>query len=68
MTERRCATCRWHDLAALFSDLADPPEDQLGLCTWPAERLPYSLRWGNRERAATTSLEGVDCPAWEAKA
>lgn len=57
-----CKTCRWFDPS--FA----PDEDEheaLGLCEWPADRLPYSLRWGNRERVAVRPLEGSDCPCYE---
>ena len=59
-----CSICKWFD-----SDFApDPnPEDALGLCLWPAARLPFSLRKGmaNRERAAVGPNEGGDCPTFE---
>lgn len=57
-----CKTCRWFDPS--FA----PDEDEheaLGLCEWPADRLPYSLRWGNRERVAVCPLDGSDCPCYE---
>lgn len=59
---RRCKTCRWFnpDFAKLDTD-----EESLGLCEWPADRLPYSLRYGNRERVAVSPLEGADCPCFE---
>jgi len=61
---KTCGTCKWFD-----PDFApdDDPAEALGLCTWPAERLPYSLRYGNRERMAVGPLEGETCTTWEAK-
>lgn len=60
---RRCGTCRWFN-----PDFApdDNPAEALGLCEWPAERLPHSLRYGNRERGAVGPLEGTECPTHEA--
>jgi hypothetical protein len=62
MTEQRCGSCRWFD-----PDFApnEDEEEALGLCDWPAENLPWSLRWGNRERVAVGPLEGATCPQWE---
>ena len=63
MSERRCETCRWFDPE--FAQL-DTPEESLGLCEWPADALPFSLRYGNRERTAVGPLEGAECPCWQA--
>jgi hypothetical protein len=62
LMSRSCGTCRWFD-----PDYApdDNPEDALGLCQWPANRLPHSLRYGNRERMAVGPLEGQDCSCYE---
>lgn len=59
-----CAICRWFD-----PDFApDPdPEEALGLCEWPAERLPFSLRYGNRERTAVRPVDGDECACFEEK-
>lgn len=59
---RRCKSCRWFDPD--FAKL-DTDEESLGLCEWPADRLPYSLRYGNRERMAVSPLDGADCPCFE---
>jgi len=59
---QRCKTCRWFDPS--FAPDEDEHES-LGLCEWPADRLPYSLRWGNRERVAVRPLDGSDCPCYE---
>lgn len=67
MSQRSCGTCRWFDpsnygsLDASFFD----PEDDVAACLWPAERLPYSLRYGNRERLGVMYSDGADCNAWE---
>lgn len=62
MDAPRCGTCRWFD-----PDFApdDNPAEALGLCRWPADRLPHSLRYGNRERMAVGPLEGESCPGFE---
>jgi len=57
-----CGTCKWFDPD--FAKL-DTPEESLGLCAWPADRLPFSLRYGNRERMAVCPLDGKDCSAHE---
>lgn len=67
MTQRNCGSCKWYDADAYLADPNDPPEDRIGQCTWPAERLPYSLRYGNRERMATSPVDGANCAAYEAK-
>lgn len=59
---RTCATCHW--FAPSFAP-DDNPAEALGLCTWPADRLPYSLRSSNRERMAVSPLDGVECPCHE---
>lgn len=57
-----CGQCRWFnpDFAP-----ADDPKEAIGLCEWPADRLPYSLRWGNRERVGVGPLEGDGCATFE---
>lgn len=64
MKDARCERCRWFN-----PDFApdDDKEQALGLCEWPADRLPWSLRYGNRERMAVGPLEGFNCPQFEAK-
>lgn len=64
MTGKRCGTCSWFN-----PDFAphDDPEEAMGLCEWPAARLPFSLRYGNRERSAVGPLEGTACPCHETK-
>jgi len=59
---RKCKLCRWFnpDLALLETEA-----ESLGLCEWPADNLPWSLRYGNRERLAVGPLEGSDCPTFE---
>lgn len=58
---QQCGSCHWFD-----ADYApdDDPEQALGLCNWPAERLPYALRYGNRERVAVGPLDGRECPCF----
>lgn len=65
MTTKSCATCKWYDADYFLADPDDPPEDRIGQCGWPAERLPYSLRYGNRERMATSPVDGAECAAHE---
>jgi hypothetical protein len=57
-----CGSCRWFNPAYVP---CDDPAEALGLCEWPPERLPFSLRYGNRERMAVGPLEGVDCAGFE---
>lgn len=59
-----CKLCLWFD-----PDYAqmETEEESLGICEWPAERLPHSLRYGNRERLAVRPLEGTSCPTYEEK-
>jgi hypothetical protein len=65
----QCKTCKWFDPTYYGTIYADDDEsEQVGACDWPAERLPYSLRWGNRERVGVYPLEGESCPTWESKA
>lgn len=59
-----CGECRWFD--ASFAPL-ETPEESLGLCEWPSDRLPYSLRYGSRERVAVGPLDGESCPCFERK-
>lgn len=62
---KNCGNCRLFD-----KDFApdEDPNEALGLCLWPAENLPWSLRYGNRERLAVGPLEGVGCKQFEEKA
>jgi len=60
--ERSCGTCRWFD--ATYAPNEDDPELAYGLCEWPAEHLPASLRSANRERSAMNPADGKDCPCW----
>lgn len=62
-----CSTCRWFDLTTYFADLSDPPAEQMGACVWPAEQLPFSLRYGNRERTSVTPLDGAGCAQYQPK-
>lgn len=64
MTEnlhKNCGRCRW------FNDpyTWDEDEPREGYCGWPSERLPWSLRYGNRERMAVSEIEGTDCSQFE---
>ena len=59
-----CGTCHWFDrtlggnlLPEHFND-----EEDIGGCDWPAENLPYSLRYGNRERMGVSARDGAECP------
>jgi hypothetical protein len=63
MTMKACGTCKW----LLLDYLYDTPEESLGFCEWPADRLPYSLRYGNRERMMVSPVDGRNCNAYEAK-
>lgn len=60
---KACATCRWYE--PLLPE--DTAEDALGTCEWPAERLPYSLRRGNRERVMVSPTDGETCWCYEAE-
>lgn len=62
-----CANCRWFDLEALCFTKDDDPEEAIGECQWPSERLPYSLRYGNRERMAVHPADGEGCAGFEPK-
>lgn len=59
---KNCGSCKWYDPA--YSNADAPPEDQLGACEWPSDRLPWSLRWGNRERLYVAPTEGTKCPQY----
>lgn len=65
MTGKACGNCRWFNEDYAPND--EDPSEALGLCEWPAERLPISLRYGNRERVAVCPLEGETCPCHEVK-
>jgi hypothetical protein len=56
-----CGTCLYFD-GTLAPE--EDPREALGLCTWPASRLPWSLRYGSRERMAVGPLEGGSCPCF----
>ena len=58
-----CRDCRWFKPFDSDYDRDDP--DELGLCEWPADRLPWSLRYGNRERTAVSPLDGKGCVGFE---
>ena len=60
--KRACGSCRWFD--PNFAPDPDPAE-ALGLCLWPVERLPFSLRMANRERSAVGPLDGAKCATYE---
>ena len=57
---RCCKTCRWFDRPPWYG--SDDDEDALGFCEWPASNLPWSLRYGNRERMSVAPTEGTECP------
>lgn len=59
---RSCGACRWFGGEFVSKD---DPESSIGHCHWPAERLPYSLRYGNRERMMVEPHEGAECPCFE---
>lgn len=67
---KSCGTCKWFD-ASLGGAVSTMEEDEdgeiLGHCTWPADRLPWSLRYGNRERIGVYATEGADCSAYESQ-
>lgn len=58
-----CKTCRWFNRPPWYQGDDDP--DALGSCDWPADHLPYSLRYGNRERMFVAPCDGGKCPAHE---
>ena len=62
-----CGKCKWFDRTfdgLLLIEHFDDEED-LGGCEWPADRLPYSLRYGNRERLGVYAYEGKGCAGFE---
>lgn len=63
--EQNCGSCKWYDADAYMASPDDPPEDRIGECNWPAERLPFSLRYGSRERVPTSPVDGAQCAAHE---
>lgn len=70
-----CATCRHFnpDLTGYGHarnadgtyavDLGDDSDD-IAHCEWPAEALPSSLKWGNRERGLVKPTDGAECSGW----
>ena len=58
-----CATCRWFD--ADYFLCADDEDHPMDRCGWPAERLPYSLRYGSRERMSVVPTDGAGCAGHE---
>lgn len=64
-TAARCGRCRWFDPWPFDrADVSDDPEGH-GRCDWPSDRLPWSLRWGSRERVGVAPFEGAGCPCFE---
>lgn len=63
-----CALCRYYDKDFYLADPNDPPEDQIGECQWPSGNLPYSLRFGSRERVPVRPVDGEGCKGFERKA
>lgn len=64
---KSCATCRWFDPTMYGTQGPPYEEDDIAACEWPAERLPFSLRYGNRERVAVKPTDGADCSCYELK-
>lgn len=60
---QRCGNCYWAD--NIFPYEGQTAEDVLLECQWPAEQLPYSLRYGNRERLSVAVSDGAKCPQYE---
>lgn len=58
-----CGNCKWYE--PWFPYNGSALVDESAECTWPANRLPYSLRYGNRERMSVYPLDGSNCPCWE---
>lgn len=65
--EKRCETCAWFDPDFVPAEHCVDPEDAMGLCEWPANQLPFSLRYGNRERLAVAPKDGAQCAQWKEK-
>lgn len=67
MVDQRCSTCAWFGREDWYQ--GDGPDENgdygLGFCEWPADRLPWSLRYGNRERMGVYANQGETCSCWE---
>lgn len=66
MSSQCCKTCGWYD-ASYYLFTEEDGDDAIGQCEWPADNLPFSLRYGNRERMATHPNEGTECVCWKEK-
>lgn len=68
MTSRpNCEACKWSSNP--FPEASAGPDDLLE-CEWPAALLPYSLRWGNRERVMVARNDppaGQTCTQFQSK-
>jgi hypothetical protein len=59
---QNCGNCYWADNP--FPYAGQRREDALLQCAWPAELLPDSLTYGNRERMSVSPDNGNKCPQW----
>lgn len=58
-----CKNCVfWREDYPEFCDDAD--EDRIGSCTWRGP-MPWSLRYGLRERTACYANDGIECATFE---
>jgi hypothetical protein len=65
---KTCSTCELFD-PDYYGDFVDDTDDRgvLGECEWSSEDLPWSLRYGSRERVAVYAREGDTCCGWKEK-
>lgn len=67
MNKQECGNCKWFEHA--WWDTENTRDDWLnpvlGFCEWPKDRLPYSLRYGNRERMMVEPTDGDTCSCFE---
>ena len=60
-----CGNCKWFEPVIDGETAAQMSYDDVAFCMWPYDRLPFSLRYGNRERTMVTKLDGVGCAGFE---
>jgi len=58
-----CGNCKWFE----WPEWQTEDEDDYAFCRWPSSNLPYSLRYGARERLMIHFNDGADCYCFEVK-